>query len=71
MPLQDGIEENIQLFPSKHIDSIEALSVEAEEELVNWVYHHNVEAGIPLDMLIGILNRTLIYFSMAIESDDE
>jgi len=59
--------ENVKLFPSKHIDSIEALAEEAEEQLVNWVYYHNLETGIPIDMLLGMMQRTSIYFSMAVE----
>ena len=60
-------ESNISKFPSKHIDSIEEKAVEAEEYLIGWLEHYNIEKEIPLDILLSILNRTVIYYSIAIE----
>lgn len=65
------MEENVKVLPSAHINSYEELALQAEALIHNQMVDI-LEAGLPLDWSVGILERikTSLVYAYEYESEE-
>lgn len=64
------MEENVKVLPSAHISSYEELSLQAEALIHNQTVDI-LDAGLPLDWMVGILERVKTSLVYAYEYESE